>query len=75
MKGVVLREVELKGVGAALAYRFAVYPSASPFFEGHYFGKAFRWVVDVESVVIGLGPCVYYVRLELRRRRIKSGCG
>ena len=46
MKEVLLREVGFKVVGVAPAYRFAVYPSAFPVLEGHYFGKAFRWVVD-----------------------------
>ena len=46
VKGFVLREVGLKVVGVAPAYRFDVYPSAFPFLKGHCFGKAFRWVVD-----------------------------
>ena len=58
MNGVVLREIGFKVVGVAPKYRFAVYPSAFSFWEGHYIGEAFRWVVDAESVVIDLGPCV-----------------
>lgn len=58
MKGVVLREVGVKVVVVAPAYRFAFYPSAFPFLEGHYFGKVFLWEIDAESVVVGLGTCV-----------------
>ncbi len=42
VKGVVLREVGLKVVGVAPAYRVAVYPSAFSFLKVHCFGKAFR---------------------------------